>query len=123
MSEAGTAFGPDCSTVPDRETNLSLRIRRTSSFMEGRTIAGVGLKDLIIVDDDDATLIVRKGHTEQVKQVIEALAAAGNSAGIEHSFEYRPWDVREPFDSAVCKVKRLTGLWAASIAAISQQAI
>ena len=75
----------------------------------GRTIAGVGLEGLIIVDDDNATLIVRKGHAEQVKQVTDALEAAGNIAGIEHSFEYRPWGMFENLlDSAVCKVKRLT---------------
>ena len=98
------------STAPDQDTG-SVLVNSKNVFVHGsgRTIAGVGLEDLIIVDDDDATLIVRKGHTEQVKQVIGALAAAGNSAGIEHSFEYRPWGMFENLlDSAVCKVKRLT---------------
>jgi len=75
----------------------------------GRTIAGVGLEDIIIVDDDDATLIVRRGQTEQVKGVIESLTAAGNAAATEHSFEYRPWGMFENLlDSPSCKVKRLT---------------
>lgn len=75
----------------------------------GRTIAGIGLEDLIIVDDDDATLIVRKGQTENVKSVIDELKAAHKSVATEHSFEYRPWGMFENLlDSAVCKVKRLT---------------
>lgn len=98
------------STAPDRDTG-SLLVDSENVFIHssGRTIAGVGIEDLIIVDDDDSTLIVRKGHTEKVKQVIDALAAAGNAAATEHSFEYRPWGMFENLlDSAVCKVKRLT---------------
>jgi len=98
------------STAPDRDAG-SILVDSTNVFVHssGRTIAGVGIDDLIIVDDDDSTLIVRKGHTEQVKQVIEALVANGNAAAIEHTFEYRPWGMFENLlDSAVCKVKRLT---------------
>ena len=84
------------STAPDHDT-VSVLVNSQNVFVHGsgRTIAGDGLEDLIIVDDDDATLIVRKGHTEQVKKVIDALAAVGNSAGIEHSYEYRPWGMFE----------------------------
>lgn len=75
----------------------------------GRTIAGIGLEDLIIIDDDDATLIVRKGQTEHVKSVIDQLKADNKPVATEHSFEYRPWGMFENLlDSAVCKVKRLT---------------
>lgn len=96
--------------APDRDTGAIL-VESQNVFVHGsgRTIAGVGLEDLIIVDDDDATLIVRKGHTEKVKQVIEELAAAKNATATEHSFEYRPWGMFENLlDSTVCKVKRLT---------------
>jgi mannose-1-phosphate guanylyltransferase/mannose-6-phosphate isomerase len=83
--------------------------RNTFIHSSGRTIAAVGIEDLIIVDDDNATLIVRKGHTEKVKAVIDQLTDIGNATGTEHSFEYRPWGMFENlFDSAVCKVKRLT---------------
>ena len=69
----------------------------------------LGLQDLIIIDDDDATLIVRRGQTEKVKKVIEQLVATNKAAATEHSFEYRPWGMFENLlESAVCKVKRLT---------------
>ena len=75
----------------------------------GRTIAGIGLEDLIIVDDDNATLIVRKGETEHVKAVIDQLKSLDETVATEHSFEYRPWGMFENLlDSAACKVKRLT---------------
>ena len=94
-------------TDPDHA--IMVETEDTFVHSSGRTIATVGVKDLIIVDDDDATLIVRKGHTEKVKAVISRLADIGNAAGTEHSFEYRPWGMFENLlDSAVCKVKRLT---------------
>ena len=49
----------------------------------------MGLQDLMIIDDDDATLIVRRGQTDKVKNVIEQLVSTNNAAAIEHSFESR----------------------------------
>ena len=75
----------------------------------GRAIAAVGVEDLIIVDDDNATLIARKGQTEKVKTVIDLLKGIGNASATEHSFEYRPWGMFENLlDAKECKVKRLT---------------
>ena len=100
ISDRVTDYGQDAVLV-----NSSNVFVHTS----GRTIAGVGLEDLIIVDDDDATLIVRKGETEHVKGVIEHLKSRNAAAAAEHSFEYRPWGMFENLlDSAACKVKRLT---------------
>ena len=94
-------------TNPDQA--IMVDTRNAFIHSSGRTIAAVGVEDLIIVDDDDATLIVRKGHTEKVKAVIDQLADIGIAAGTEHSFEYRPWGMFENLlASAVCKVKRLT---------------
>ena len=97
-------------TAPDRDAGATL-IDSTNVFVHSkkRTIAGVGLQDLIIIDDDDATLIVRRGQTEKVKNVIEQLVSTNNAAAIEHSFEYRPWGMFENLlESSACKVKRLT---------------
>ena len=43
-----------------------------------RNYAFVGVEDLIVVDTPDALLISRKGESEQVKQVVDKLKAAGN---------------------------------------------
>jgi mannose-1-phosphate guanylyltransferase/mannose-6-phosphate isomerase len=93
------------------EPDRTIMVDTSGTFIHssGRTIAAVGVDDLIIIDDDDATLIVRKGHTEKVRAVIDQLKGTGNRAGTEHSFEYRPWGMFENLlDSGVCKVKRLT---------------
>ena len=96
-------------TQDGHDRTIMVDTRDTFVHSSGRTIATVGIEDLIIIDDDDATLIVRKGHTEKVKAVIDRLKGIGNPAGTEHSFEYRPWGMFENLlDSEVCKVKRLT---------------
>ncbi len=89
----------------------SILVDTSNTFVHtsGRTIAAVGVEDLIIVDDDNATLIARKGQTEKVKTVIDLLKDIGNATATEHSFECRPWGMFENLLNATeCKVKRLT---------------
>jgi len=42
-----------------------------------RVIAGVGLRDLIIVDAGDAILVVPKDRAQDVRQAVDALKARG----------------------------------------------
>ena len=45
----------------------------------GRTVAVVGLDDVIVVDTKDALLVVRRGHSQSVKKVVELLRRRGQS--------------------------------------------
>lgn len=45
----------------------------------GRTVAVVGLSDVIVVDTEDAILVCRKGASQSVKDVVDALKASGQS--------------------------------------------
>jgi mannose-1-phosphate guanylyltransferase/mannose-6-phosphate isomerase len=51
----------------------------------------VGVEGLIVVDTDDALLIARRGASEEVKELVEAMKGAGRREAVEHSFELRPW--------------------------------
>lgn len=73
-----------------------------------RIIATINTEDLIIIDNDNATLIAKKGSSEQIKDVIDELSARGLTEGVEHSFEIRPWGKFENlFESKICKVKKI----------------
>ena len=103
-------LGLIASTAPDRETN-SILVNTQNVFVHGsgRTIAGVGLKDLIIVDDDDATLIVAQRPYRTGQTGHRGTGSCRQQC--RHRTQLRisaMGDVREPLDSAVCKVKRLT---------------
>jgi len=56
-----------------------------------RVVAFVDTHELIVVDTPDAILVTKKGSTQKVKHVIEALQKRDDVRLIEHSFEYRPW--------------------------------
>ena len=93
----------------DDQHVITVDVTNTFIHSSERTIAAVGVEDLIIIDDDDATLIVGKGASEKVKDIIEKLKSLGNASATEHNFEYRPWGMFENLlDSDICKVKRLT---------------
>ena len=51
----------------------------TSSYIRGgkRTIATIGLDDVVIVDSDDALLVAAKGKIQDVKKIAETIKARG----------------------------------------------
>ena len=103
LIEAGKLNGPISDNCVQIET------KNTFIHSSARTIAAVGVEDLIIVDDDNATLVVRKDKSGKVKDALEILKGLNIPAAREHSFEYRPWGMFENLlDSKICKVKRLT---------------
>ncbi|HSN17272.1 MAG TPA: mannose-1-phosphate guanylyltransferase/mannose-6-phosphate isomerase [Gammaproteobacteria bacterium] len=58
---------------------------------EGRVIAAVGVKDLVIVDTPDALLVGHRDQTQSVKEVVDQLRKAGHEAAKLHRTVYRPW--------------------------------
>jgi len=73
-----------------------------------RLVVGIGLQDLTIVDEMDATLIFRKGEAEKVKTVVENLKKDNRKIANQYNFEYRPWGKFEVLlDSQECKVKKI----------------
>ena len=91
-----------------KDNIINIDTKNTFVFSSARTIAAIGVEDLIIVDDDDATLVVKKGDSEKVKQALDLLKSLNVSSALEHTFEYRPWGIFENLlDSEICKVKRL----------------
>ena len=95
-------------TDEDKEKIIKIDTKNTYIKSEKRVIATIGIEDLIIIDNDNATLIVKKGHTEKVKQIVENLNLRNLPEGIEHSFENRPWGkFYNLLDSQDCKVKKI----------------
>jgi mannose-1-phosphate guanylyltransferase/mannose-6-phosphate isomerase len=74
-----------------------------------RLIATIGTKDLIVIDTDNSTLILQKGQSEKVKDVVNHLSLNKTFNWNEHTFDYRPWGKFEILlDDKHCKIKRLT---------------
>lgn len=58
---------------------------------ESRLVAGIGIKDLVIVETEDAVLVAHRDHAQETKQVVNALKAAGRSEFQSHQSVHRPW--------------------------------
>ncbi len=56
-----------------------------------RLVGAVGLKDLVIVDTDDALLVCDRRQSQDVKKIVDRLSREGAVEAREHSTIYRPW--------------------------------
>ncbi len=80
-------------------------------IMTNRLTATVGVKDLIIIDTDDALLVAHRGEGQRVKEVYNILKERNDERVMVHRTAYRPWGsytVLEEGDRY--KIKRLTVL-------------
>jgi mannose-1-phosphate guanylyltransferase len=65
----------------DGRTVLRVDSEGSAVFGEGgRLVALVGVRDVVVVDTEDALLVVRRDHSEQVRAVVEALVTSGRGA-------------------------------------------
>jgi len=58
---------------------------------ESRLVATVGVQDLVVVETADAVLVAHKNQVQDVKKIVEQLAAAGRSEAVFHQRVNRPW--------------------------------
>ena len=101
---------PDSDEHGNRVRGHAILIESENCYIQSdkRMVAAVGVKDLVIVDTDDAVLVADRDRAQQVKLVVERLRADKHDAAAFHQTVHRPWGsftVLE--DAADCKVKRL----------------
>ena len=58
---------------------------------ENRLLVTLGLKDLIVVETSDATLVTNKKYAEDLKSVVDKLSKEGYEESFLHKKIYRPW--------------------------------
>ena len=70
--------------------------------------AVVGLKDFIVVTTSDAVLVVPKGQSEKVKDLVTTLKASARREATEHRRIHRPWGYYQGVDEGPrYQVKRI----------------
>ncbi|KAF0126453.1 MAG: mannose-1-phosphate guanylyltransferase / mannose-6-phosphate isomerase [Elusimicrobia bacterium] len=82
---------PDASGNVNIGDVLDLDTRNTTVYGGKRLISVVGVKDLIIIDTEDALLVVKKGQAQRVKEVVDQLKERKRKEVVEHTTTYRPW--------------------------------
>ena len=58
---------------------------------DGRLIAAIGVKDLIVVDTKDAILVADKSRVQEVKSLVARLEQQGRTEHLAHREVMRPW--------------------------------
>lgn len=82
---------------PDSDGNIvkgrvvDIGSKNSVIFGSDRVVATIGLKDMIIVDTPDATLVCPKDRAQEVKEVVGALKKKGYIEHLEHRTVQRPW--------------------------------
>ena len=75
---------------------------------ESRLVAGVGLKDLIVVETKDSVLVANRNDVQDVKNVVDELRERGRSETELHREVFRPWGSFDSLEVAEnFQVKRL----------------
>jgi mannose-1-phosphate guanylyltransferase len=76
---------------------------------ESRLVATVGLKDVVVVESNDAVLVADKYQVQDVKKIVEQLKAEGRNEILHHRHVHRPWGVYDSIDNGErYQVKRIT---------------
>lgn len=74
-----------------------------------RLIAGVGLKDTIVVETADAILVAHRDKVQDVKEVVEWIKSENRDEHLSHRCVYRPWGHYDCIDMGErYQVKRIT---------------
>jgi len=60
-------------------------------YATNRLVATLGLKDTVVVDTEDATLICRKDMAQDVKKIVMELKRRGAEEHVTHRTVVRPW--------------------------------
>jgi mannose-1-phosphate guanylyltransferase/mannose-6-phosphate isomerase len=80
----------------------------TLAISESRLVACVGLSNVVVVETDDAVLVVHHDSTQDVKKVVDRLKAASRPVAQWHRKVYRPWGWYDGVDSGQrFQVKRI----------------
>ena len=83
----------------------------TNSYVraESRLVVTLGLDDMIVVDTDDAVLVAHRDSVQDIKSIVEQLAAEGRPEILVHKCVYRPWGCYQGIDSSDrFQAKRIT---------------
>ena len=70
---------------------ISEDVENSFIYSDKKVVAAIGLKDVILVNTEDAILACNKNDSQAVKKVFEKLKADDDKAHLVHKTVFRPW--------------------------------
>lgn len=81
-----------------RGNAISGRVKHTGSdgnlVLSKRLVALVGVQDMIVVDDEDAILVMPKGKGQELRELVEAMLKENVPEVLRHRVTYEPWGTK-----------------------------
>ena len=96
-SDVGSWTALDDVSTPDASGNvitgnvIDVDSHNSIVYAEKRLVATIGLKDLVVVDTPDATLVCTKERAQDVKKVVDELKKRKSGEHLIHRTVHRPW--------------------------------
>jgi mannose-1-phosphate guanylyltransferase/mannose-6-phosphate isomerase len=85
------------------------QVRDSYFHSTGRLLAGVGVRDLVVIETEDAVLVANKTHSQDVKLIVDQLKHLQRPEVDTHAQVFRPWGSYRSIDqSPGFQVKRIT---------------
>ncbi len=70
---------------------IDLDSENSMIYSTSKLVTTIGLKDLVVVETEDAFLVCEKSRTQDVKKVFNKLKEKNDSTHLVHKTVYRPW--------------------------------
>jgi mannose-1-phosphate guanylyltransferase/mannose-6-phosphate isomerase len=70
---------------------IDIGSQNSTIYADKRIVATIGLKDMVVIDTPDATLITPKEKVQEVRKIVEALKQNGREEYLLHKTVERPW--------------------------------
>ena len=82
--------------------------RNTLVHASGRLVSTVGVDNLVVIETADAVLVADAARSQDVKKIVNKLAAHGRGEGLLHRKVHRPWGWYDSIDAGPrFQVKRI----------------
>lgn len=88
---------------------IDLESAQSIVYADRRVVATIGLRDMVVVDTPDATLVCPKSRAQDVKKIVDILKQQQAPEHLEHLTVQRPWGSYTVLEEGPgFKVKRVT---------------
>lgn len=103
------ALPPDADGNVVRGSAVTDSIRNCYVHAEDKLVAAIGLEDVVIVSTDDAVLVAKTDHADDVADIVRKLQTQNRHEAVQHTMSYRPWGAFKTVDRGErFQVKRIT---------------
>jgi mannose-1-phosphate guanylyltransferase/mannose-1-phosphate guanylyltransferase/mannose-6-phosphate isomerase len=68
-------------------------------YSDQKLVATIGIKDLVVIETDDAVMVAPRDRVQEVKEIVARLKADKRSESEQHRKVYRPWGYYDSIDN------------------------